>query len=564
MLRNWTVTATYSGGTRTLSPIADNVIIDDTPEKDAPLLYARSLGSDLVLAGADFDWLRAIDQAGCDEVTIETERDGFTLSGIINLKSLNFEDDRCTVSLTYDEEQPYQCLIDREDEEVDVLRTINPTKYTIRATIGDLETYTCPIVLGYTFETGRYSEATDACSPPDAIGWVVTSRYISDIVDNGDDTSTGNVKLSFARLVFDDGTVPPGDGWTLVSGTKYARSPAVTITELNVVIDSDVSYKASVFSGSTVIDNAFKLNDVIDYFVTQCGLTWSSVFLGKNAPTTPDPGTYDATVYDWAYENAHQLMLVQKSDVKRFDDAQNASKAPIKWANILELMRILNLRWTYKIDELVIEHVSYFSASNGLDLTVPPYSKYLEGLKFYEGRGNDLAGKSVFVWMDQTNIAFDGVPIAYPCGDQSKVESYPAEVFTTNLEAMLGDPSNIDDLGFALLSTFSYSGGFALINTANILVPTSSPINGALSFPNIHAVLWLHDANYPEGNLNEDDITFISTKPQRKTSAEVLIKWDVYKVFNPANLVTCSYGDWSVAKASYSDIDGSLSLDLEG
>lgn len=542
MLTPWVVTATDADdNTRVLNPVAEDVIFSDTPEDDAPLLYGRTLDSDLILTGGDFDWLRAIDQAGCSFVTLTLSRDDYSLSGRIPVNQLRFEGDRCEVALSLSEQTPYSCIQDKEDDEINVLQS-GLTSYAVKTVVGQYETYSC------------IGDDSTTCDDPTGAGWVLTFERVF--------TSPEGEVITRRTWTRETSPVSLGSGWTEENGA-FVRAPIIQTTSF-VRTDDTEEYNATVVSADFEVDNLVLLRDVVGKFVNECGLPgWRSVFLGKNAPATPDPTVYKAAVYDWAYENIHDLMVAQKSDVKRADSFQNATQANLTWAALFELFNVFNLNWGFQNGDFIVEHASYFTSSVGLDLTASPYAKYLTGLNYYEGKGNDLASKTKFAWMDKTTQDFDGVPIVYDCGDPQNTEALPASLFSTNIAAMLGDNPAIDDLGFALIAAYDLNGDYFMGRAVNPLTGDEL-LNGALSLPNIQAVLWRDYGNYPTGLINNSPVVFDSVKPQRKTAGDVLIKWDAYKSFDPANLVGCRYGEWRVSKATYSDKTSLLSLELEG
>lgn len=535
----------------------------DSADRDNPLLYSKELISDLVLTGEDFDWLRAIDQDGCDTVEIVLERGGYSFDASIDIKQLRFEDARCKVSLSLSHEDPHECLSNRAGDDVDALRTINPDRHDIKFIAGEIETVSLTTDEGNLPDYPPVNGIEPALPPPDSNGWVLTSWRLIGI---GIDGENPTLFVTYSREVITVAGSPPGDGWINIGGDNYVREIPVINPVINVT-NTSVTYETSTINEDEVIDNTFLLRDIISWFVQDCGLSeWTSVFLGQNAPAVADPLVYDPIVYDRAYALFHHVLLAQKSDVKRANDAQNATRAPISWGDITELLKFWNCQIGYNQinGHLVIEHVSYFDRSDGYDFTVGEYANQLAGKEYYEGKGSELASKATFAWMDETTEAFDGVPITYACGNVSGVDEYVTKRFSTNVAFMLEDNPAVSDSGFAVIAAGRYEGDYIMINVQNRLFPSQVLINGAMATPNLHYYFFRHNANYPIGKINETSTVFFSIKPQRKTALTVKMCFDEYIAMDVADKVNIWYGRWSVTDRSWSDRNSQMTLSLEG
>ena len=580
MLYPWTAELTTNDDPETrrvLTPVANDVELQDKPERDAPLVYRRTLSSTLTLVGEDFKYLRSVEGAeGCASLQLTLRRGDYVLTGTVQTDELTFEDSRCAVELNFTERKGYDCLLEQQDETVNVLQRADIAKQVVGLTAGSLETVATPEQAEKYIEAGANDIFfNDESTPPAGPGWrVVQVRAI--FVGEGppqrpaDGTDPYDVTVTYGRLRIES-PEPPGGDWVEIARGVYVAPPylgAPTLTGDGGVLT--VNY-LTVEAGAE-IDNCLLFNEVIDYFVAECGITggWRSNFLGKNAAITPDPEVYDPEVYGYAYRHMHHLMVAQKSDVKRADDFQNATRAEISWKEVLELLLFLNLRYTYEEDTgtLIIEHRSHFRRRQeglSVDLTAEPYASYLAGLEARKGKGEELTDRLTFTWMDKTERIFDGMDLRYDCVSAGEEPGkVTASRFTSNITAMLGDNPSIDDEGFALMAPVRINGSYFLMGTANALEPSTSPLNGALAIPNIQDALWRHEASATTGKMNDRPVTFATVLPRYSYTAAVLMCWEDYVRSAFALDVACVYGNWRVAGAKYSDRDSLLTLDLEG
>ena len=102
------------------------------------------------------------------------------------------------------------------------------------------------------------------------------------------------------------------------------------------------------------------------------------------------------------------------------------------------ILRVMfNVYWTWDGYNLVVEHISYFTKTDGIDLRT---QEIAERSNKYEYDKEEMPRYEKFSWMEAFNKDFIGVPIKYetstgiasPCVENTEVE-YSVRV-TTDIE----------------------------------------------------------------------------------------------------------------------------------
>ena len=317
-------------------------------------------------------------------------------------------------------------------------------------------------------------------------------------------------------------TVPPTYGppgsWTHISGNDWWRCP--TKDELSIGI----------------FEHGRLFNDVLVYLVNQqlCSLTVRSHFFNINATHAAPP---DNGAYDYAVAYLQKMSVHQKSDVKRpFDQSPAESRV---WKMTLkklldDLRTIFNVYWKVDGSDLIIEHITYFAAAMGMDITAKDIV-----LKY--GKQESGAPKTeYFFWADRAGWfdAFLGRPISYDCGDKGK--EYQVNLFDTDIRSVRNtdNAEEIKDADFVLISNLVDTFKYFVVNN-------NEPLGWVALHENLH-----RDYRYfLEGRMNSEDTTFNSTRKTRELEPFTLyVCCD--DEFNPENEIQTSIGPVSPQKVT--------------
>lgn len=319
----------------------------------------------------------------------------------------------------------------------------------------------------------------------------------------------------------DGGTpVPPDEfsDWQLYSGGCPGNPLFWTCPESSHLVAS--------FKGGVLF------RDVIEYLVDQmgCGLSVESDFFNINPPGLAPDNSY----YEKALQDLQNLVVFQKSDIKRFDST-NQSTAPSWLTKFNELLSDLWIMFKVKprIENGIfrLEHISFYQASIGNDYTNEFYTRELQ-------RDNsDTPRVTRFFFRDeQCSPYFKGFPIEIDCGEgESEVR---LSQFTTDLKFCTDSDNaeSIGDAGWFLMAT-DYNGDQYRVSRQN----------RALSFTELHANYHTYEMA-GTGRINGQVAvpeSFLKTRKQPPFT----VKKCCTDPFNAENYITTSMGEAEIDNA---------------
>ena len=178
---------------------------------------------------------------------------------------------------------------------------------------------------------------------------------------------------------------------------------------------------------------------------------------------------------------------------------------------------------------LKIEHIAYFKNGRSYDLGTPYIGVNLTTLieprtgkawgyhtKKYRYTKEKMPEQYTFGWMDRQSEYFDGFPIKINSGfvEKGLIPDLKVTKFSSDLSLATAFPDNFAIEGFFVLSTEFVGGGWVVPYTTfvvgtftNILVQ-----NGFWTFYYLHDNFWGYNLPSPDVNINNVDITAITTK----------------------------------------------------
>lgn len=262
--------------------------------------------------------------------------------------------------------------------------------------------------------------------------------------------------------------------WDLDAQT-FTITPLLLDDYLPFDEDGDVLYSVLTQSAETVnltykgntytFDRCRYLIDFIEYVVNSiCSGTVTSSFLN-------DVNNY----VTGGVNHYNMLMIAQKSDIKRWDSTDAATVADMSWNEIVELLKTMNLAWTYDATTniVTIEHVSFFTSAAGIDLRTQEIA--LSNNK-YAYTKDQTPKYETFAWMESGNDEFTEAVIWYNslCVNQNPETNTKEQVWniTTDIQYICDcmessdTIQNISDDGWVLLACYD-SGGLLYIYQTN-------------------------------------------------------------------------------------------------
>lgn len=573
-------------GTLATEPLgaSDFVIVWSSEVDGSMRMFTKTFDGNIKFTGSAYKKLIRLEKSmyrcNTQNLTIEKNCNNSweqVFSGSISLNSGEWDEDNCSVKLKFTEENSASCLLDNDGEAINLL-SIYP-KHQINTTPGD-------IALEYVeYDINTVSpEIPEAMAPywggdsEDEITWSYYYHFENlQSEGGGQGLPVTWYQIRRTRWVREVllSAVPVADdpSWTYVGMEdgqyKYARGVAKyneVWSEENEV-EGSITYRYEAdFIGkqgtNTVLRNGVKFSDVLQLFVdTFCpGLTIKSDFFQIN-PENESPINY----VTGEASKVTDLFLFQASDVKRATSTGFASRLMFDWGRLTgALKNMFNVDWRVENNVLILEHVSFFPKTVGLDLSVN-HREYLN--RRYTYKNDSIPSKEVWRWGgDQSSGDFNGLPITYNSGcivNKRQEKTYTIEDVYTDVQLAIENPDSdnktVDDEGVFFIAAGFDGTDYYVLQEAGIL--STAKVNNTLAMAQLHRDYHRYERPLPVGVMNGGLTEFITVKPT-KQGAAFKIPFCCPTDFNPDDMVKTLLGDGVVNTATYSFRDSMLELEL--
>lgn len=584
-------------------PSGDNKAAIRYKHDDGEIFFTQEFNGDLTFTKSDYLIFKTDYDLGdyCKryEFYIEQKCNGtyyVVFMGFFSLLDGEFDLDRCTFKVKPTIEDKYSCLKLIEDVEINLMTL---PKHTI--TLNQVTSYE----FSYYQSAGFFQDSTD-------LGIFQGTWWEYE--------SAGEILFSvhiYARevIILKEGETPVGTGWNApneicyqilnqvpcslqtlnyqeptAGSVKWVRNTSYNpITLLssdfimhwdNATYDNDTTlknvgeiifynplfythfyfkktYMANLYSVYNTIDfiNAIKLTDAVNLLVSQCdeiGALQSEFFTNSTNPVT---GIASKT---------NNIFLLQNSDVKRPDASQAATIGKITWKDFISIIQnYFNVKSYIDNDSnIVIEHISTIQKSEGLDITVNPYTKTTSQKRKFKFDKNLISKYEHWNTEKMSNIDFVGTDIFYADDCTKKdgkhdAKNYDLKDVVTDINYILKDPEKTNDEGFVLVACDVNN---IIINAQGALTCNVKE-NGYLSISNLHNEFWKHERIFLNGNMNGLQQTFLSALKLRQLEKLNIIKC-CNTEFDPVDTINTELGTANVESATFNLFDNKLELDL--
>lgn len=503
---------------------------------------------ELTLVGEDYRFFAALEtsenRCNLQSLTVILdcngyEADYFTLfKGTFSMSSGKWDLDRCTVKFEIDPLDPYTPLEDNDEDHNILEYTIlqqpfgQPQTVNLGLTIG-IEAYACfsnggtPLCNQTTLDNGLWGFYKQRNFGFGVVFKVYTRQYLICPCD-----------------------YTPSSDWTLLEACeddemKYIRYYVPGDTELvDLSDDLDLSNLSTPISS---IDNGRKLKDVMQELLRRAsglvvGPSVVSDFFQWN-PQNPTQTNY----VTGELNKFSNLIIFQKSDVKRPNTSNNATVGEISFFDLLEqLCEIFNLGYKMIGDTFRIEHISWFETDLGINLLSIDNKKLLNGTRQYSYDKTKLPKYEKFEFMESGSADFVGTNIVYDSNCVNNDEENRSETkidrITTDVIYCLQNPdpdSDVADDGFVIMACDENNN---LLSEPGIL-ENNNVVNNVLSWAHLHRDYWKHGRVLPQGIMNNEATDFLSVKPTIKQDQfSAIMDCEDLKVFNPLDKLNGSLG----------------------
>ena len=557
-------------GTIQVSPLGESdFTISYEQEDDGKYFYSKQFQGKITFIGEAYMRLKTIEQSIylCSKQQLKVIRicegsEVVLYDGFFKLSEAEWDDDLCRVILKFEKSTPDKCLQDNKSVKINILQAINPAiTVKLSSPSGVIEYKNCTRVSS----SPQPSDYWCGTGQPDEGNWTLYKW-----TTNSPDGNHYSVANSWAREVITVpcGTIVPPD-WKLIesciSGTeKYAKS--VTLYDCQVYGEPDgnsngMTCKIVGYDNTTQsIDNGRLLNSLLVYMLNEIcpGMQVVSDFFQIN-PENPNAINYVTNKASFV----NQLVIFQKADVKRPDVVNNSSRADINFEKLMETLNFMfNVFYSVENGVFRLEHVSWFSRFNGMDLTQPKYSRYTVGMKRYTYDVDSIPNREVWRFKEQSFGDLYNGTIDYSIGctvaGKSDEKNYLVDEFTTDVQLAIDNPDSdsntVEDAGFVIMATRKIANEYYLISDQRL--------NDSLSWKSLINSFQYYYRPVNKGVYLNDEINFNSTKPLKK-GAKISVPVDCADLFDPNDSIKTVLGTGIVDKATFNMLTCMVELELK-
>lgn len=554
--------------------------LDYERENDEKVSYKKELSGKITFVGEAFKRLMQMETSiyRCDEQTLTIYKicEGVEKSifeGEISLNEGEFNLDKCFVILKFLEDNSDKCYNEGKSTKLNLFQLISNRVIAKTASYsGVIETKQCNASGSLAEQSGAFywcgtGEANDG-------NWVATNAMSS-----SPDGMHHNVRTTWKREIIEiDCLETPESDWVLVEdncGTtgkkKFAkRVELVNCSSYGTSPDENgagysFNYSCDVLGydgGLTSIDNGLLFKDVmIELIRAACpNLTLKSEFFQIN------PDVVTGTNYVTGKSSkVNNIVIFQKSDVKRPTASNNASKLEITLEDILEVIFIMfNVKWRIVGNVFRLEHVSYYAKGVGIDVTSNDLKKWFVGHHVYSYESSKIPQKEAFKFKEQQGTDWNLEVIYSGCVSTDKkneVTNIIDEAMTDIVFAMNNPESDnkfVDDNGFVLVSTRKINNEYFINSEAST---NGSRLNNVFAWVQLFRDYHYYERPMKSGKVNGVLTEFITTIPTKKGD-RFAIPIDLCSAFNPDDFIKTGLGNGILDSGKYRMKDSMIELEL--
>lgn len=579
-------------GTIAVVPLGENDFSIEWSRSDSEdqFEFEKRLSGNIIFVGEGFKRLMHFEKTmyRCEQQKLELFHvcngvEKVFFSGSISLNEAEFNLDKCQISIKFSKDSKNDCFDFNKGEKANVFQLVSDRKSVKLAIVGGgvFEFKECRHINSH-WTTGDpfFPEFWCEAGQPSDGNWFIYRNYeeMSGVTSDEAFDNFYQVVTNYVREIVEvDCVFSPPSNWVLLEdncGTtnkkKYAKPPTLfNCTTATVYVDQnnynyirECSVMGNEEEGVAEIDNGFLLNSVLIEFVKLAcpNLTVKSEFFQIN----PDVATSINYVTE-APSTTNEILMFQKSDVKRPNTTNNATKLELTAEKLLEILfKVFNVKWRIEGNVFRIEHVSYFSRNQGINvLANPKLNQFF--LNQYLYQNDKIPKREIFKFKEQRSSDWVGEIEYLDCVAKGKKneETILVDEMTTDVQFVLDNPdaesNRVEDAGFVLMST-TKSGGVYYINSE----PTENglTINNVFSWEILIRDFLSYDRPMKKANVNGVPTVFHSSKPIKKGQTFAIPFPLCQSEFAPDDTVLTALGEGVVDAATFRFKDCFLELSL--
>ena len=566
-------------GTLVVEPLGESDFsLDYARENDDKIDYEKQLSGKIVFIGGAFGRLMQMENSiyRCDEQTLSIfkmcgneERLYFT--GNISLNEAEFDLDKCMVVLKYSKDKTDKCFEDGKGLKLNLFQFISE-RIVVKASsfVGVAEVKECvqnsPNYIQNDFWCGdgipyeqNWTLINYKNSSPDGVRNFLRNTWQREIIEVDCDE-----EIDPEWVLIEDNCGTGGN-------KKFAKKVTTYGCKVSTPIEGEdgsytYSMECSVLGyqgGTTTIDNGLHFSEVLKQILQgACPLlTLKSDFFQIN-PENPSSVNYvtgkDSTV--------NNIIVFQKSDVKRASATGNASKLEISLEEMLEvLLKMFSVKWRIEGDVFRLEHVSYYSKEIGFDTTSEMFKKYIVGKRKYTYQNEKIPNKEIFKFKEQSGDDWNLEVVYSGCVTNTKnneVTNLIDNAMTDIVFAIQNPESDskfVEDAGFVLISTKKIGSEYYINSEPS---PNGSRLNNTFGWVQLFRDYHYYERPMKTGKVNGITTEFQTTIPTKRGETFAIPFNFCTQTFNPDNFVKTYLGNGIVSSAKHRLKDYFLELEL--
>lgn len=262
-----------------------------------------------------------------------------------------------------------------------------------------------------------------------------------------------------------------------------------------------------------------------------------------------------------SYQN-FRVLITPKSNVTSGEYTTPALMAKVTLRTIFDMLRdCYKCYWFIQDGKLKIEHITWFR--NGGSYGIPQVGVDLTKLiqvtngkswgyltSNYSYEKAEMTERYQFSWMDETTEAFESeIQVNSNYVTEGNVEEITASQFTTNIDFMLLDPSDVSQDGFALMSGYKDSEGYYTLPIIERQTSEGSTVkiqNGYLTWQTLLTNYYMYDLPAKDVTIGGFDMQAISTSRKKKQT----VKYPYIGNVDTTKLVKTFIGNGQISKLS--------------
>lgn len=568
-------------------------------DNDSNFDYGKQLSGKMTFFGEAFKQLLHFENSmyRCEEQTLQIfypceGGEKLMFSGKISLNDAEFNLDKCLITIKFTKDDKNDCFEFRKDEKVNLFQLIYDRKKVKTSIVGGgvFEFKKClqhnPSILDSSMYGGHFWCGN---GDPYEQNWSVW-RFDESMSGTFVDTSDPNQQMSgvyfsntewVREIVELDCQLTPPSDWVLIESNcsttgknKYAKiATTYDCKSSNTYTDANnysTEFECKILGFNQVdgtnkneIDNGILFNDaIVELVKLACpNLVVKSDFfqINPDVPTLTNYVTGKRSI-------TNEILMFQKSDVKRPYTSQNASKLEVTLDKILEVIsQVFNVKWRIDGSVFRLEHVSWFSKNQGIDVTSEELKRFF--VNSYSYQNEKIPRKEIFKFKEQQSNGWIGEIEYKNCVSKGKKseETIIIDEMTTDVQFVLNNPdsdsNNVEDSGFVLISSQKVGEEYFINSEQNT---NGFVLNNVFSWTALIRDFLGYERPLKEGFVNGSSTptTFNSVRPSKKGEKFAIPFSVCNKNFNPDDIVKTKIGNGVVDSASFRFKDCWLELGL--